>query len=322
MSKNCAKAKPKIMNHVTFNKLFFNNEEMCRNFFLNVFHPLGLVCPECGCTHFTLLKCKNNVYTCSHCSHQIYLFAGTIFQDNKLPLYTLLYGIFLFVTSKKGISAEELARQLGINRKTAQLLCRKLRYLMSLDNDSFDLKSKFIEIDGFHIGGKSHNGKRGLGTDKQPFLLALGTDQLNNYPNKIKLLKVKGESKEEVKKLMKHIDYDKDTTICTDGDQAYLFLKDKVHLVNGVIDYSKSEHLMYWINIQISNIKSNIDGIYHGIAKKYLNEYVQEHAWRFNHRYKGFNLMFSMIRIIGYSVVMTRKMLTNFFNKPSVSDGL
>ena len=37
---------------------------------------------------------------------------------------------------------------------------------------------------------------------------------------------------------MKHIDYDKDTTICTDGDQAYLFLKDKVHLVNGVIDYS------------------------------------------------------------------------------------
>lgn len=47
---------------------------------------------------------------------------------------------------------------------------------MSLDNDCFDLKSKFIEIDGFHIGGKSHNGKRGLGTDKQPFLVALGTD--------------------------------------------------------------------------------------------------------------------------------------------------
>ena len=110
MSKNCAKAKPKIMSHITFNKLFFNNEDTCRNFFLNIFHPLGLVCPECGCVHFTLLKCRNNVYTCSQCSHQVYLFAGTIFQDNKLPLYTLLYGIFLFITSTKGISAEELSQ--------------------------------------------------------------------------------------------------------------------------------------------------------------------------------------------------------------------
>ena len=61
MSKNCAKAKPKIMSHITFNKLFFNNEDTCRNFFLNIFHPLGLVCPECGCVHFTLLKCRNNL---------------------------------------------------------------------------------------------------------------------------------------------------------------------------------------------------------------------------------------------------------------------
>ena len=43
MSKNCTKAKPKIISHTTFNKLFFNNEDMCRIFFLNVFHPLGLV---------------------------------------------------------------------------------------------------------------------------------------------------------------------------------------------------------------------------------------------------------------------------------------
>ena len=322
MSKNCAKRKPKIMNHVTFNKLFFNNDEMCRNFFLNVFHPLGLVCPKCGCVHFDLLKCRNNVYSCSKCSHQIYLFAGTIFQDNKLPLYTLLYGIFLFVTSKKGISAEELASEIGVNRKTAQLLCKKIRYLMSLDNDCFDLESKFIEVDGFFIGGKTHNGKRGLGTNQQPFLLALGTDRLNNYPNKMKVLKVTSENKSEVKRLFQYIHYDKDTTVCTDGDQSYLYLKDKVHLMHGVIDYNDENYLMYWLNIQISNIKSNIDGIYHGIPKKYLNEYIQEHVWRFNHRYKGINLLFSMMRIISYSVVMTRKMLKVYYSTSSVSDGL
>lgn len=90
---NCAKAKSKIMSHITFNKLFFNNEDICRNFFLNVFYPLEVVCPECGCVYFVLLKCRNNVYTCSQCSHQVYLFARTIFQDNKLPLYMFLYDI-------------------------------------------------------------------------------------------------------------------------------------------------------------------------------------------------------------------------------------
>lgn len=172
-----------------------------------------------------------------------------------MPLYTLLYGIFLFVTSKKGISADELAIQIGVNRKTTQLLCRKLRYLMSIDNDWFCLKSKFIEIDGFFIGGKTHNGKRGLGTNQQAFLLALGTDKLNKYPNKIKVLKVKSENKLEIKNLFKQIEYNQETTVCTDGHQAYLYLKEKVNLINGIIDYNNHDHLMYWLNVQISNIK-------------------------------------------------------------------
>lgn len=78
MSKNCAKRKPKIMNHITFNKLFFDKPDSCRNFLFNLFYPLGLVCPECGCLHFTLLKCRHNVYSCSHCSFQIHFFSGTI----------------------------------------------------------------------------------------------------------------------------------------------------------------------------------------------------------------------------------------------------
>lgn len=97
MSKNCAKAKPKIMSHITFNKLFFNNDDMCRNFFLNVFHPLGLVCPECGCVHFTLLKCRNNVYTCSQCSHQVYLFYRNYLSGQQITIiYTSLWYISFY----------------------------------------------------------------------------------------------------------------------------------------------------------------------------------------------------------------------------------
>ncbi len=314
MAKNSAKCKPRIMDDITFNNIFFDNDEACRNFFLNVFHPIGLVCPECGCTHFTLLNTRNNVYTCSHCSHQICLFAGTIFQDNKLSLYKLLYGIFLFITSKKGISAEELSSKIHVNRKTGQLLNRKLRYLIELDNMCDKLESAFIEMDGFFIGGKSSNGKRGLGTDQQSFIMALGTNADNNYPTRVKIIPTQSENKEEVKVLLKQIKYDKNTTFTTDDKNTYNFLGERAKLQQQIIDYDDKDHPLYWLNKSISNLKSNIDGIYHGIAKKYLNEYVQEYAWRFNHRYKGSKLMLSMNRILGYKVVMTRKMLRDRYN--------
>lgn len=125
---------------------------------------------------------------------------------------------------------------------------------MSIDNDCFCLKSKFLEIDGFFIGGKTHNSKRGLGTNQQSFLLALGTDKLNKYPNKIKVLKVKSENKFEIKNLFKQIEYNQETTVCTDRHQAYLYLKEKVNLINGIIDYNNHDHLMHWLNVQISKV--------------------------------------------------------------------
>lgn len=186
------------MSLITFNKLFFDNEEACRNFFFNIFHPSGFVCSKCGCIHYRILSTRPHVYQCKHCYHQVNLFVGTIFQNNKLPLYTLLLGIFLFVTSYNGISAEELANSIDVNRKTAQLLCRKIRYLMEIDNHCFDLQSSFLEADCFYIGGKSHNGKRGLGTDKQTFLIVLATDRENNYPYRFKTAAIKSENKENV----------------------------------------------------------------------------------------------------------------------------
>lgn len=63
MSKNSAKRKPKVMSDIEFNKLFFNNEESCRNFFINLFFPLGFICSECGCIHhFTMIRTRNNTF--------------------------------------------------------------------------------------------------------------------------------------------------------------------------------------------------------------------------------------------------------------------
>ena len=63
-------------------------------------------------------------WQCKECGHQQYLFANTIFQDNKLDLYKLLLGLFLFFNNSKGISAMDMKSHLDVNYKTALLLCR------------------------------------------------------------------------------------------------------------------------------------------------------------------------------------------------------
>ena len=99
-------------------------------FFFKAKYPTGYYCEKCGYTHYRKIGTRNHVYACKACGHQEYLFAGSIFQDNKLPLYMLLPGISLFFNSTKGISGKEMQYQLGVNYKTALLMCRKCRILM------------------------------------------------------------------------------------------------------------------------------------------------------------------------------------------------
>ncbi|MDD6421803.1 MAG: hypothetical protein PUF83_01910 [Intestinibaculum porci] len=89
------------------------------------------------------------------------LFANTIFQDNKLPLFKLILGMYLFFTNAKGMTAVELSDELDINYKTACLFANKCRYLMTLSNARYTLNSLFYEGDVFSIGKRSagHPGK-------------------------------------------------------------------------------------------------------------------------------------------------------------------
>ena len=133
---------------------------------------------------------SKNCYRCAHCKHNERLFTNTIFQDNKLPLNVFLYGLFLIFTSKKGISSLELSEELKINYITACLLQAKERILMKNSNSKKSLDSSLNESDVAYTGASSHNEKRGLGTDKHPFLVVLSIEQENKYPLYIKLHEV------------------------------------------------------------------------------------------------------------------------------------
>ena len=91
------------------------------------------------------MSTRNAMY-CPKCFSQYYLFANTIFQDTKLDLYTILLGIYYFVSSQSGINGTTLAVYLGVNVNTARLFLRKLRVACENETTMEQLKG-LVDLD-------------------------------------------------------------------------------------------------------------------------------------------------------------------------------
>lgn len=308
--------KPKKPSLIEFTRKYSNDEEACYDFFWNARHPDGFVCEKCGCTHYRKIT-RHRVAECKECGHQEYLFAGTIFQDNKLPLYKLLLGLFLFFTANKGISAVEMRSHLNVNYKTASLLCRKCRILMADDNASNILDSMFYESDVIYIGAKSKEpGHRGMGTTKQPFLTLLSTGEENKYPLKIRLVPVSVDTGENIDRYVSSFArLSKDRLLNTDGKTTYNILKDRITVNNSKIDYSEDDHRLFWLNTIIGNIQNQITGIYHGVSRRELPLFLAEQEFRFNNRNDGKGLIDKMRICLTESFPCPRRLIKSVLNK-------
>ena len=309
------KLKPKKNSLIEFTRKYANNNQACLDYFIHAKYPVGFYCSKCGCTHYYYIN-RHNVLKCKECGHDNYLFAGTIFQDNKLELYKLLLGLYLFFTSNKGISGAEMRTQLDVNYKTALLLCRKCRILMAQSNSEKILDSMFYEADTAYIGSKSkEEHHQGCGTEQQPFLAILSTEKENNIPLYIKLHVIPVDNSIFMEKVIKKsARLSPDRTLNTDGKTTFASLKDIVNLKSEKINYDDKNHKLFWLNTVISNVQNNILGIYRGIAKRDLPLFLNEQQWRFNHRYTGQEVMNKVSKYILKSTPCPRKRIVTVLN--------
>ena len=154
------KLKPRKLSLTYITEKYANNPTECIHFFFNCKWPGGFFCEKCGCVHYYALK--GNIYECKKCGHHHYLYAGIVFQDNKLDPYKLILGLYLFFSTNKGISAIEMSNHLNVNYKTALKLCRKCRALMAISNSEKILNSFYYEADTIYIGAKTDNKPRNV----------------------------------------------------------------------------------------------------------------------------------------------------------------
>jgi transposase-like protein len=145
----------------------FTDEEKAREHLEAKRWPEGPVCPQCGVIgEATRLRpisdakthARKGAFQCNACRGQFTVTVGTIFEDSHVPLNKWLLAIHLLCASKKGMSAHQLHRMIGVTYKTAWFMAHRIRYAMTQEPLSSKLGGT-VEIDETYVGGK----EKGIG---------------------------------------------------------------------------------------------------------------------------------------------------------------
>jgi transposase-like protein len=140
----------------------FPTEDSCLDHLFQVRYAEG-VCPKCGRPiKYSRVKGRR-AYQCNWCANQLYPTAGTPFDRTRTSLRDWFYVMFLFTTTRNGVAAKRVQREIGVTYKTAWRMCHEIRkYMAELDSDDpLGGPGEVVEIDETFVGGKSYGGGRG-----------------------------------------------------------------------------------------------------------------------------------------------------------------
>lgn len=258
----------------------FPDNDACLKHLMETRHGNPVDCPKCG-RHSKFHKRKNRpAYECQWCSHQISPMSGTPFEKSSTPLVKWFYAIYLFTTSRHGVPAKELQRQLSVTYKTAWRMGHEIRkYMAIVDGD--DNLSGHVEVAETYVGGKRH-GSRGRGiTHKTAVfgMLSRSGDVMTKIVPDAKTKTLQPISMENI---------DKGSTISSDEWRAYSLLNFHGYK-HGSVKHASSEYVRgihhtnsiegFW-----SQLKRSIRGTHIHVSKKYLANYLGEFEYRYNMR--------------------------------------
>jgi transposase-like protein len=264
-------------------------KEQAREMIESIRWPDGPNCPHCESTEAYKLTPKPDskrpvrpgVYKCKACKKQFTVTVGTIFEGSRIPLNKWLMAIYLMCASKKGISAHQLHRQLGITYKSAWFMCHRIRYAMTQE-PLFGMLTGTVEADETYIGGKMRGGKRGRGSENKTPVAALV-----ERGGRVKAKKVarvdgktlKGNIRENV---------DPSSHIVTDEFLSYRGI-DREFASHRTVNHGRGEYVRGDVYTNTAEsffalLKRGVVGTFHHVSEQHLDRYVDEFSFRWNMR--------------------------------------
>ncbi len=253
--------------------------------------PGGPVCPHCGSIDdagkLRGASTRPGVYKCRGCKKPFTITVGTVFEDSKVPLNKWLMATFLMCSSKKGMSALQISRMLGVTRKTSWFMCHRIREAMTpAEGESGPIggSNLVVESDETYVGGKKKNVHVGKPEPKKHAVVTLverdGQVRAKHVPNVT------------AKNVREHLvtNVSRKSYLMTDESPVYV-TPGKEFSGHASVNHSADEYVRLGGFVHVNTaesfhavIKRQMYGTHHAVSEQHLQRYVNEIAFKWNNR--------------------------------------
>lgn len=285
----------------------FPDEPSCIEFIKNQRLEQGVTCKRCLNSKQYWLENKKS-FQCATCGFRTSLKSGTVMENSNLPIRTWLLAITFISATKKGFSAKELQRQMGLKRyEPVFRLYHKIRVIMGKRDDFYKLED-MVEYDEAFVEKAvdkktKANLKAGRGSQKQStvavmaestILEDINTGKLEKSCRYFKMKKIKNLEAKTAEDIIKDF-VDKDTVLQTDKSTTFTDLSDCIDIhVKEISGTNEGKFNLKWVHIAISNLKKHLQ-TYHMITERMMQNYLDEFCYKLNRRYFGQKLFDRLI---------------------------
>lgn len=294
---------PETLNLAQLAKVAFSDENAAVELMIRLRWPNGVACPRCGgADPYRLIPkaqpgrpARRGLFKCSACRKQFSVTTGSVFESSHVPLSKWLMAIHLMCASKKGMSAHQLHRMLGVTYRAAWFVMHRLRFAMASNADVFQKLSGTVEADETYVGGRRRigptnkedraklaKGRPGPKDKKLTPVVALveRKGRLHLFP----VERVTGETLQNEIRRRVHLD----SHMITDELKAYDGL-DMGYAAHSTINHSQKKYVSGNIHTNtvegvFSLLKRGITGSFHHVSKGHLHRYCDEFEFRYNTR--------------------------------------
>jgi transposase len=271
----------------------FPDEAACLEHLKRIRYGERHACEKCGRDAAFYRVKSRRAYECEHCGYQVYPTAGTPFENTRTPLQDWFWVMFMFCTTRNGVAAKEVQRQLGVTYKTAWRMCNLIRqYMGYVDGDNRigggGGGAPVVEIDHAYIGGHDKEGEG----DKAIVLgmAERGGDVVTRHiPDRTR--------KSVVPHLLTWVRHG--SRLMSDDERVFNVPELEAYYRRGIINHSAGEYVRGDIHTNTIEtfwgvVKRSINGTYIHVSKKWLQTYLSEAEFRHNLR-KQPHLMFDLL---------------------------
>jgi transposase-like protein len=268
----------------------FQDEDKAREALEIFVWPHGPVCPHCGnIDQARIAKAQGNavrpgLYYCSECNGQFTATVGTVFEHSKIPLTKWWLAMHLTGSSKKGISAHQIHRSLGVTYKTAWFMMHRIREAMNPAMPSpIGGTNKVVEADESYVGGKAKN--RAYKPEPKKHIVMT----LVERGGEARSYHVKNANAKTLRDTAVKIASRK-SYLATDENAAYTKLG-KEFDGHGTVNHSANEYARLGGFIHVNSaenyfsiFKRGVIGTFHHVSEQHLHRYLAEFDFRYNNR--------------------------------------